>query len=468
LKILFIQPFSDITGSNHLPVGFLYIGAYVLSHSKHEIKIIDLRAKRTPIESKTDEILQWRPDIVGITGLSIEWSGIKHVTKVIRELLGKNIPIVAGGAHATCFSNLVMKETPVDYIVKNEGEKTFLALVNALEKGDDIRNIKGLVYRENGCMIDTGPCEFIEDLDEIPFPAYHLLDLEVYFDNPRFHTSMNIHNRAMPILSTRGCPFQCKFCVRIMGYKFRKRSAENVLAEIDWLVKSYRIKELHIEDDAFNTDPERAKKIMRGIIDRDYPLSIILNSGIRGDLVDQELIDIFKKAGVFRISYGVETAHPRIQNIIKKELNLDKLEKSILMANRAGISTNGFFIIGFPTETEQEMMATIHYALRSKLATAVFFILKIFPGTALADEYLTQTPDFNDDLTFSYDSPITPNHSAISDERIMQIRRSAFIRFYFNPSRIWRIFRTTPDKKKLFTRNLNIVLNLIFKGTAKY
>jgi anaerobic magnesium-protoporphyrin IX monomethyl ester cyclase len=468
MKILFIQPFSSISGSNHLPIGFLYIAAYVLAHSKHEIKIIDLRAKRTPIEEKINEIMEWKPDIVGITGLSIEWSGIKHVTKTVHELLGKNVPIVAGGSHATCFSNLVMKDTPVDYIVKNEGEKTFLALINALEKGENISKIKGLVYRRNDSIIDTGPCEFIEDIDEIPFPAYHLLDMEVYFDNPRFHTSMNMHNRAMPILSTRGCPFQCKFCVRIMGYKFRTRSAENVLAEIDWLVKTYGIRELHIEDDAFNTNPDRAKKIMRGIIDRDYRLSIILSSGIRGDLVDQELIDIFKKAGVFRINYGVEAASPRIQHLIKKELDLHKLERSILMANRAGISTNGFFIIGFPTETEQEMMETIHYALKSKLATAVFFVLKLFPGTALAEEYLNEIPDFNDDLTFSYDSPIIPNHSAVPDKKLIKIRRFAFIRFYFHPARIWRIFKTTPDKKKLFTRNIGIVLSLIFKGTAKY
>ncbi len=468
MKILLIQPFSSISGSNHLPIGFLYLSAYVLAHSKHEIKIIDLRVKRTPIKEKTNEIIKWEPDIVGVTGLSIEWSGIKHVTKVIRELLGSNVPIVAGGSHATCFSNLVMKDTPVDYIVKNEGEKTFLALINALEKGEEVSKIKGLVYRNNGSIIDTGQCEFIEDIDEIPFPAYHLLDMEIYFDNPRFHTSMNIHNRAMPILSTRGCPFQCKFCVRILGHKFRTRSAENVLAEVDWLVKTYGIRELHIEDDAFNTNPDRSKKIMHGIVDRNYRLSIILSSGIRGDLVDQELIDIFKKAGVFRISYGVEAASPRIKDLIKKELDLKKLEKSILMANRAGISTHGFFIIGFPTETEQEMMETINYALRSKLATAVFFVLKLFPGTALADEYLTEIPDFNDDLTFSYDSPIIPNHSAVPDKRLIQIRRFAFIRFYLNPSRLWRIFKTTPDKKKLFTRNLGIVLSLIFKGTAKY
>lgn len=468
MKILFIQPFSNITNSNYPPISFLYISAYIQAHSKHEVKIIDLRAKKTPIEEKIDEIIEWKPDIVGITGLSIEWSGIKHVAGVIRKLFGNKVIMVAGGAHATCFSNLVMKDTSVDYIVKNEGEKTFLALINALELGENVQNIQGMVYRKNGSVIDTGQCQFIEDIDEIPFPAYHLLDMEVYFDNPRFHTSMNIHNRVMPILSARGCPFQCKFCVRVMGCKLRSRSAENVLAEIDWLVKTYRIKELHIEDDALNTNMERAKTIMRGIIQRDYRLSIILNSGIRGDFVDQELIDLFKEAGVFRISYGVETASPRIQRLIKKELDLNKINESISMSNRAGISTNGYFIIGFPTETEQEMMETIHYALKSDLATAVFFILKIFPGTALAEEYLNQDTDFNDDLTFSYDSPIIPNHSTLSDKRIMQIRRSAFIRFYLNYLRIWRIFRTTPNKKKLITRNLGIILSLTFKGTSKF
>jgi anaerobic magnesium-protoporphyrin IX monomethyl ester cyclase len=325
-----------------------------------------------------------------------------------------------------------------------------------------------LVYRKNGAIVDTGQGEFIEDLDEIPFPAFHLLDMEIYFANPRYHTTMNIHKRAMPMMTSRGCPFHCSFCFHILGYKYRPRSAKNVLDEIDFLVQKYGLRELHIEDDTFNFDPNRAKAIMRGIIERGYKLAIIFTSGIRGDMVDEELMDLFTKAGVYRISFGIETATPRMQKLIHKSLDFKKLENTIDMASHAGISTNGFFIIGFPTETEEEIMTTINYALKSKLSTAVFSVLKMFPGSDLADKYLKEVPDFDDDMTFSYDAPTMPNHSMVTDERLLALRRRANIRFFFSLSRILRIFRTSPNKIKLFTKNIQTVLSLIFKGSAKY
>jgi anaerobic magnesium-protoporphyrin IX monomethyl ester cyclase len=468
MKVLFIQPYADLSNTNYPPLGFLYLASYMLAHSKHEVKIIDLRAKKTPIESRIAEIVDWKPDIVGITGLSIEWSGIKKVAKVVREELGAGVILVAGGAHATCFSRLVLEKTPVDYIVKNEGERTFLALTNALEKGNGARDIKGLVFRDNGSFIDTGQGEFIENIDELPFPAYHLLDMEVYFADPRFDTTMNVKNRAIPIFTSRGCPFLCRYCVKMFGYNFRARSPENVLAEIDWLVKTYQIQDLQIEDDSFNLNIDRAKAIMRGIVERDYHLWIIFCNGVRGDIVDQELVDLFKKAGVYRISFGVETASPRVQKITKRALDFKKLEKSIEMTSRAGLSTNGFFILGFPTETEEEMMTTINYALKSKLSTANFSLLKLFPGTPLASEYLKEEPDFDDDSTFSYESYNKPNLSMVSDKRLLELHRYAYIHFFLNPSRIWRIFRTSPNKIKLFTKNFQTVMSLIFKGRAKY
>ncbi|MBI5676800.1 MAG: radical SAM protein [Nitrospirae bacterium] len=363
---------------------------------------------------------------------------------------------------------MVLQDAPVDYIVKGEGEVTFTELINALGTGREIRSISGLVFKDNiGDIVETPDREFIGDLDSIPFPAYDLLQIGDYFKDPHFHGGLNKYNLVLPILTSRGCPFKCSFCYHAMGYTFRPRSPQNVVAEIDWLVKDFGIREIQIEDDTFNFKIERAKEIMHLLSQRDYKLSIVFPSGLKFNMIDEELMDLFKKVGVYRIHYGIETAVPRIQQLINKPINREKLDRVIELTDKANISSHGFFIIGFPTETEDEIQQTIDYASKSRLATANFSILKLFPGTLLGDKYLKKTEKFEDDFSFSYDA-VTDNLSCVSDDRLKELQKSAMTSFYFRPSRLWRIFRTTPNKKQLFTRNLAIVSSLIFKGKTKY
>ncbi|MBI5676806.1 MAG: B12-binding domain-containing radical SAM protein [Nitrospirae bacterium] len=468
MKVLLIQPFGRESNTNYPPMGLLYLASYLKANTNYEIKILDLRANKIPIEGKITEIKSWRPDVVGITGLSIEWTGFKQVTNAVRDALGEETVIVAGGPHATIFKNMVLKRTPVKYVVKGEGEETFMELLHAIEKSEKIENIKGLVIRKNGGeIVETQDRESIKDLDSIPFPEYELLSMEDYFKNPHFHGNLNKYNRVLPILTSRGCPFRCNFCFHAMGYKFRARSAENVLGEIDWLVNRYGVKELQIEDDTFNFNIQRAKEIMKRIIQNNYRLSFVFPSGIKFELVDEELMTLFKQAGVYRIHYGIETAVPRVQKIVNKPINLERLNSVIELTDRANISSHGFFMMGFPTETEEEIMQTIIYATQSRLATANFSILKTFPGTPFGDRYLKGEQSFDDDFAFSYDSTST-NFSAVPDVRLKQLQKMAMKRFYLRPDRIWRIFRTSPNKKNLFTRNLLAVLSLIFRGRAKY
>ena len=271
MRILLIQPYGEASNTNYPPLGLLYLASYLRKHTKHEVKILDIRLYKKPIEEFFPQIKSFNPDIIGLTGMSIEWSGFRHTANAIDREFGKNSILISGGPHSTVFPYLVMQKTPVKYIIRGEGEITFLEFLNALEKNEDLESVKGLVIkRSDGKIIFTPSREAIKDVDSIPFPAYDLLDLEEYFRNPHIHSNLFVSNRSLPLFTSRGCPFKCKYCFHPMGYNFRPRSVENVLDEIDWLVKEYNVKEFQIEDDTFNFDMDRAKEIMRQIIKRGY------------------------------------------------------------------------------------------------------------------------------------------------------------------------------------------------------
>jgi len=469
MKILLVQPFANESNTNYPPIGLLYIASYIRANSSHQVKIIDLRVNKSPIKKRLSAIEAWKPDLIGLTGMSIEWTGFKEVLRTLEQAMSKDVIFAAGGPHATIFHALVLEKTPVEYVIRGEGEETFLELVNALGGRSDIRAVKGLVYKDKRHgIVETPDRNPIKEIDLLPFPAYDLIPVEDYFVNPHFHGNLNKHRRILPVVTSRGCPFHCSFCFHMFGNKFRPRSAENVLEEIDWLVRKYGIREIQIEDDTFNFHLPRAKEIMRKIIDRGCNLAISFPNGIRADLVDEELMALFRKAGVYRIHFGIETVVPRIQKIASKPLNINRLNRSIELTFQANISSHGFFMIGFPTETEPEIRKTISYAARSRLATANFSIVKTYPGTPIGDRFLEDRKKaFDDDFSFSSDSTTT-NYSEVPDARLKQLQRMAMIRFYFRPGRIWHIFRTSPNKRNLFFRNILSTLSIIIRGKTRY
>jgi anaerobic magnesium-protoporphyrin IX monomethyl ester cyclase len=468
MKVLLIQPFSDESNNNYPPMGLLYIAAYLQANTNHEIKIFDLRVKRTPVETILTRIRQWNPDIVGITGMSIESMNIKHIAQFLKQNLRNETTFIIGGPHASIFKKKIMLQLPFDFLVKGEGEETFLELLTAIQDQKDFSQIKGLVYRtKEGAVFETEDRDMIANIDDIPFPAYNLIHVDDYFESPHFHGNLNVSKRVLPLITSRGCPFHCSFCHHAFGFKFRPRSADNVIQEIEFLCENFKIKEIQIEDDTFNMNSGRAQDIMQQIMNRKFNVSIVFPNGIRGDLLDQDSIDLYKKAGVYRIHFGIESINSRIQKIVNKAIDVDKLNNAIRLANKANISTHGFFIFGFPTETSAEILESIEYAAHSKLATANFSLLKLFPGTPLFEEYLKNDEKYTDDFSFSYDSTST-NLSMVSDDDLKKLQKTAMVRFYLRPSRIWRIFWTTPNKVGLFTKNLKTVAALIFKGKAKY
>ena len=291
----------------------------------------------------------------------------------------------------------------------------------------------------------------IADLDPLPHPAWDLVDVPAYWREQNMN-GMFRHPRHMSIFTSRGCPYRCTYCHNVFGKRFQERSPENVLEEIELLYDRYGIRELHILDDIFNANRERAKEIMRRIARSGMELSIAFPNGLRGDRMDSELIALMRAAGVYKISYAIESASPRIQKLTRKNVDLERIRRVIDETAQAGILTQGFFMLGFPGETRAELEATIEYASATSLHFANFFVLNPFEGTPLVE---TLGPEA---LGYDFDDPELNNYhearqslAAVSVAELNGFWRRAHREFYLDPRRLYRILRDLPSYRLLPT-----------------
>ena len=240
----------------------------------------------------------------------------------------------------------------------------------------------------------------------------------------------------------------------MFGKKLRTRSVANVLDEMETLVRDHGIRELHLIDDCFNGDIDRARAIMSGVRERKLDLKFAFPNGLRGDRLPDDLLDLMTAAGVYKMNFGIESGSPRIQKLIKKGLSLDNIRGGIERAAARGIFTHGFFMLGFPGETRAEMQETIDFARSTKLHTAGFALLSPFPGTEvhrMAVE-MGRTIDYDPDDT-SY-MRLSANLTAESDDTVLHMHRRAHRQFYGSPLRIWRILTTMPRPSDFFRAGL--------------
>jgi radical SAM superfamily enzyme YgiQ (UPF0313 family) len=294
------------------------------------------------------------------------------------------------------------------------------------------------------------PRRLVENLDEMPFPAWDLVDPREYW---RQSSMCDLRcGSYMNLFTSRGCPFGCSYCSTsaAFGKRFRARSPESVLAETRILMERYNISHLEIVDDIFNWDLRRAKRILDGWKRAGFPVEVCFPNSLRFDRLDREFLE--NLAG-FKGAYAaapVDTASPRIQTLIGKNLDLARTAEMIDICASLGIYTRGFFMLGFPTETKAEIQATIDFAVKSRLHAAVFFGVIPLKGTALYESCLPQLAgralqpsDFN-----YFSSRL--NLSAVPDAEFLRLRLGAPVRFFASPSRLCRILRDYPDRRLLW------------------
>ena len=463
-----------------IPLSLLYLASYLRKHTDDiEFKVIDAPLDDLSNSKVAELVHQFAPDLVALTGLSFHTPYVKEAAREIRKILPQT-PIVVGGAGVSSDPGDVLKETSISYGVIREGEETFLKLVEALNANEDPLLVSGLAYKNKEGKLITNPEQpLIQEMDDIPFPAYDLIDVEKYFQSKK-RTSQSpvfISKRLLPILTSRGCPFKCVFCHDTLGKDFRHRSPDNIVNEIVWLKEKYNFEELEIVDDIFNFDLKHAKEVFRKLIANDLGLKIAFPNGIKYEMIDTELLQLFKKGGVYRIAFGIESGDVEGQKLVRKKTNLQRMNEIIEEAHGMGFFVSGFFQIGIPGETRKMIENTIKFAVESNLHTAMFHVTTPFPGTPMFVEHVQNTissgefngsrEDYEEELrskvNFRGQRDISLNLSKVNDNELLNLKRKAFTKFYFSPKRIVSIYRATPVKKRLVKNFINVCSEIILR-----
>jgi anaerobic magnesium-protoporphyrin IX monomethyl ester cyclase len=418
----------------------MYLASFLrAAQPGHDQRILDLRCERDPSESLRRLVGEFSPAIVAVSALTCEAESLHRVACEAKSR-DPNTLVVAGGPHISACTDDIIADENVDVLVVGEGEEAFADVVRSWSDGGAARGIPGTAWRQDGEVHWGAQRPPVADLDALPYPAWDLVDIDRY---ARFGRAGNLRRgRFMPLFTSRGCPYQCVYCHNIFGKRFRARSANNVLEEVRQLTGRYGIRDIEIYDDIFNQDLPRAKVICEGLLRMDEDYRLAFPNGVRADRMDRELIGLLAQAGTTNLAVAVETASPRLQRAIHKNLNLDRVNEAITWADRDGIVTNGYFMLGFPTETRDEIQQTIHYAAHTDLYFASFFIVTPYPGTCLWDDTVkargASSLDFRQ---YNYLSGYF-NLSDVEGDELRRLQREAYWRFYTRKA--FKILAATP------------------------
>lgn len=398
-----------------IPLGIMYIAA-VLEREGYEVEILDTliadfrlrregEAKQYGMswERIAEEIKLRQPSVVGITNpFTAQIDNTVRTAEIVKDI-DHRIPVVVGGPHISVISPAqFLKDTSsVDIVVIGEGEYTMLDIVRYLSGDKDISEIDGIAYRKGGNVIVNHPRTFNNDLDELPFPAYHLVNMEEYLNPKQIRYRSTKYMREFPMITSRGCPFNCVFCsIHLhMGRKWRAHSKDYVIAHIEHVVNKYGIEHIHFEDDNLTLNMERFEGILDDLIAKDIKIGWDTPNGVRPDRLNIGIIEKMKQSGCTNLIIGVESGDQWVlDHIIDKHLHLEDVVNMAQMCKGTGIKLAAFFVIGFPGEREENMQRTIKFALQLKKEYGVNMCLLVATplyGTRLYDicrekGYLTQ------------------------------------------------------------------------------
>ncbi|HPG29962.1 MAG TPA: radical SAM protein [bacterium] len=436
-------------------LGLLYIAAK-LEKAGHTSFVFDERFNKNAVA----EVINFQPQVLGITSVTASFkNGLSAAEKIKNKL--KDIRIVFGGPHASALPEPVVSEPLVDYVMTGECENSFPQLCEAIncknETESDLENIKNLTFKtKTGDKITSSVRreEFLnsEELDLLPFPAFHLMNIDAYFNSPQEHGLFQKGKRILPIMTTRGCPFTCDYCCRIMGKTLRKRSVGNILSEIKTLIGKYDIDELYIEDDNFTADKKRAIEVLDAIIPTGLK-HIKFANGLNVQMIDEEILIKMKEAGAYSLSFGVESGCAETLKKMNKKINLDYAEHIIMTAKKMGFLVGSNCIIGYPGETKKDIRTSIDFFMKLKLDSMAIVNIVPFPGTETRriceeKQYLTEEAADWNNYYFSINNPIPLIKTEyLSKSELKSEINRAYWKMYFNPVWFFRNLKHLSLKK---------------------
>jgi anaerobic magnesium-protoporphyrin IX monomethyl ester cyclase len=377
MKIVLVRPFYNsyiITP----PLGLGYLSS-ILKQNGIQTIIIDALMLGLSEKELIAAIKKEKPDAVAITCLTAFSREVVSLSKCLKAL---SMRVIIGGVHPTFLPFRTLCDSGCDFVICGEGEVPLLRLI---KNNFNPKGIKG-IYHQNNLKRENKKIEFaeiIENINDLPFPDWEQMDPRKYTKAP--HGLFVRHFPIGIVIATRGCPYECTFCSSPNFFKrhVRFRSPENIVDEIEYLVKTFKTREIHFEDDNLTLKRDHTERLCRLIIERGLKIFWACPNGIRADKVDKDLIKLMKRSGCYYLSFGIESASLEILKNIKKKISLDVIKKSIDIASHERILTQGFFVFGLPGETQKTIEQTIKFAGKTKLSRAQFAILDVLPGSEL-------------------------------------------------------------------------------------
>jgi len=446
IKVTLIKPsLSDNVKSNIRPdypnIGIAYLSSFLKANG-FDVLAIDASFDNLTFYEVKQALQKYQPDVIGLSAMTHEIIQAGKWAQKLKELF-PNSKLIIGGPHATVAPVRTLKEfAAFDFAVIGEGESTLLEIIKSMNENNfRAESIKGIAWRNNGEIEINEARENISDLDALPFPNYdHIKERIVIY----------------PIYSSRGCPYRCAFCCRVLGNKIRVRTPQNVIDELKIIVERYKPKFIDFSDETLTVPKRRVIEICDLIIKERLNEKIKWNAQSRVNGVDQDLFNRMKEAGCVKIGFGIESGNQEILNAIKKDIKLSDAENAINMAKKAGLKTWGYFIIGHPNETIQTINDTIDFAAKLNTTVVAFGIMVPYPGTEIYDmairgdgNYKIISQNWED-----YDKLLgnVLELNGISRDELESMQHKAYVRFYMRNFRILAMALLILKERKLFVR----------------
>jgi radical SAM superfamily enzyme YgiQ (UPF0313 family) len=459
-RVLLVRPappHEQFGDESFMPLGLAYIAA-VLKKEGYDVRVNDLLIERTNDETFIKNLISFNPDVVGFTAVTPVVNSAYRLANIVKSSLSGAVTVI-GGPHATAMAEECL-ENNFDFVVSGEGEAV---IVDLLENMNEPEKAASIVYKKNGRTIRTPERGYIQDLDGLPVPARELFPLISKYKGQEALGSLN---PVGSIMTSRGCPYGCKFCFKaVFGNKFRMRSAENVLEEWMILVNEYKVREIAVVDDSFTTDVARVHKICDALIREKVKTRWSCPNGIRVDLGGYEMLKKMADAGCYRVALGIESGSQKILDSIGKKITLGQIEETVKNCRRAGIRTMGFYMLGNLGETRETMEETIRFAKKTRTDYAQFLIAIPYPGTALYDEIKKNGKLFIDDWDEygQYEESACFEYGALTPELLSKMSAKARRDYYMNPAYIFSQLMN-PETYKFAPQRLRAALRVITGG----
>ena len=422
-KIALVNP-PTLKGVYHhqlfLPIGLAYLAA-VLKAKQHEVTVIDCPALEIDHEQLKTKIASLKPDVVGITSMTPTIQSTLMSAYAAKEACPAAV-VTLGGPHATFMDRQILEqETAVDVVVRGEGEQTLLDMVQNIADSKSLNKVYGITIRHGDQIIQTPNRSFIQNLDELPYPAYD------YFELDRYKLFGKLF---LPIITSRGCPFQCSFCTtsRILGNEYRARSPKNIVDEMEFLKTTYGADAFTFYDDTLTLDKNRVFKICEGIKTR--KINLPWDCQTRVDQISKKVLAKMRETKCQQVFFGVESGCQEILDEVKKQTTVEQNAKAIRLAKNAGLFVAISVIIGYPGENREMLNQTLGFINETEPDDVYLCVATPYPGTALRrlveEMGLKMSTDWGqyDTVTPVFENPL------LSAEDILKLRKKFYDSFY--------------------------------------